>query len=229
MMIRNTLAHIATALLAAMPGTAAAEAGPAAAQTAADAGTIERGRYMVRIAGCNDCHTPTYAQTGGRVAADRRGLTILLSAAASAGLIDDVRRNGAIAVVFSLPTDHHTLQFKGSDARVVPLEPSDEALAARYVGAFASGLEPLGYPGRIIRRLLACRVRNTPLAEGIIAGTAAATALHPVEHAFGSLKAPVRRLAGPDAPPPASYPLEQAFVPDAVQRSFAAMNCSARL
>ncbi|MDO9596865.1 MAG: pyruvate dehydrogenase complex E1 component subunit beta [Azoarcus sp.] len=33
------------------------------------------------------------------------------------------------------------------------------------------------------------------------------------EHAYDALKAPVLRLAGPDAPAPASYPLEQAFVP----------------
>ena len=28
---------------------------------------VERGRYLVRIAGCNDCHTPNYPQTGGKV------------------------------------------------------------------------------------------------------------------------------------------------------------------
>ena len=28
---------------------------------------IERGRYIAKIAGCNDCHTPGYAQTGGKV------------------------------------------------------------------------------------------------------------------------------------------------------------------
>jgi len=27
----------------------------------------ERGRYLVRIAGCNDCHTPNYPQSGGKV------------------------------------------------------------------------------------------------------------------------------------------------------------------
>jgi acetoin:2,6-dichlorophenolindophenol oxidoreductase subunit beta len=35
------------------------------------------------------------------------------------------------------------------------------------------------------------------------------------EKAFQSLKAPVVRLTGPDAPPAASFPLEQAFVPQA--------------
>lgn len=33
----------------------------------ADARLIERGRYLARIAGCNDCHTPGYAQSGGKV------------------------------------------------------------------------------------------------------------------------------------------------------------------
>jgi mono/diheme cytochrome c family protein len=28
---------------------------------------VERGRYLVRIAGCNDCHTPNYPQSGGKV------------------------------------------------------------------------------------------------------------------------------------------------------------------
>jgi mono/diheme cytochrome c family protein len=28
--------------------------------------SIDRGRYIVKVAGCNDCHTPGYAQTGGQ-------------------------------------------------------------------------------------------------------------------------------------------------------------------
>ena len=30
-------------------------------------GVIERGRYLVRITGCNDCHTPQYGPRGGEV------------------------------------------------------------------------------------------------------------------------------------------------------------------
>lgn len=29
--------------------------------------TVERGRYLVKISGCNDCHTPGYAQAGGNI------------------------------------------------------------------------------------------------------------------------------------------------------------------
>ena len=38
-----------------------------AAQDADDASSIERGRYLVTIGGCNDCHTAGYAERGGQV------------------------------------------------------------------------------------------------------------------------------------------------------------------
>ena len=34
---------------------------------AAPAADVERGRYLVKISGCNDCHTPGYAMSGGKV------------------------------------------------------------------------------------------------------------------------------------------------------------------
>jgi mono/diheme cytochrome c family protein len=33
----------------------------------ADSKPLDRGRYLVRIAGCNDCHTPGYAEAAGNV------------------------------------------------------------------------------------------------------------------------------------------------------------------
>jgi mono/diheme cytochrome c family protein len=32
-----------------------------------DDATIARGRYLAKISGCNDCHTPDYAMSGGQV------------------------------------------------------------------------------------------------------------------------------------------------------------------
>jgi mono/diheme cytochrome c family protein len=44
------------------------EAAPiVASQPAKNTAQIERGRYLIRTAGCNDCHTPGYAQAGGDV------------------------------------------------------------------------------------------------------------------------------------------------------------------
>jgi mono/diheme cytochrome c family protein len=36
-----------------------------------DAQLLERGEYLMRIAGCNDCHTPGYAESGGTLPKDR--------------------------------------------------------------------------------------------------------------------------------------------------------------
>jgi mono/diheme cytochrome c family protein len=60
---------IATALLASAAAALHAQAGGAdkSAAARADKASIERGRYLSRIAGCNDCHTPGYAQAGGKV------------------------------------------------------------------------------------------------------------------------------------------------------------------
>ena len=41
---------------------------PAAAQQKKSDPMVERGRYVVKIGGCNDCHTAGYAPTGGKVA-----------------------------------------------------------------------------------------------------------------------------------------------------------------
>lgn len=48
-----------------------------------------------------------------------------------------------------------------------------------------------------------------------LCGVGAEVAALVAEHAFDALKAPLRRLTGPDTPAPASWPLEQAFVPQA--------------
>lgn len=48
-----------------------------------------------------------------------------------------------------------------------------------------------------------------------LCGIGAEVAALIAEHAFDALKTPVLRLTGPDAPAPASWPLEQAFVPQA--------------
>ena len=46
---------------------AAALAAPAAAQEKTDDPLVKRGRYLVQIGGCNDCHTPAYPEKGGKV------------------------------------------------------------------------------------------------------------------------------------------------------------------
>jgi mono/diheme cytochrome c family protein len=66
-MFKFPMSFAAAVLLAASSAGHAGEPVP-------DARSIERGRYLVRIAGCNDCHTPGYAAGDGKVA-EREWLT----------------------------------------------------------------------------------------------------------------------------------------------------------
>jgi mono/diheme cytochrome c family protein len=59
-------AFVLAATLAAQTGAAPSAHGAAAAAAKADP-LIARGRYLVNIAGCNDCHTAGYAQSAGKV------------------------------------------------------------------------------------------------------------------------------------------------------------------
>jgi mono/diheme cytochrome c family protein len=79
MSTRTVLARFVAASLAVMAAAAATvpiTALPAAktdrmpissSHQVADQALIERGRYLARIAGCNDCHTPHYPESGGNV------------------------------------------------------------------------------------------------------------------------------------------------------------------
>jgi mono/diheme cytochrome c family protein len=60
------------ALSGCQQATSNADAAPSASSAPATAGPsdaelLAQGDYLVRIAGCNDCHTPGYAETGGTV------------------------------------------------------------------------------------------------------------------------------------------------------------------
>lgn len=65
----NKPGHGAFAILLALLSTAAGAEGMPAKDMAAygDATSIEQGRYLTKIAGCNDCHTAGYMASAGKV------------------------------------------------------------------------------------------------------------------------------------------------------------------
>lgn len=62
MMVTTHAAAVALAAALGLSVTATFAAGDKARDSA-----HERGRYIVEIGGCNDCHTPGYAMSGGKV------------------------------------------------------------------------------------------------------------------------------------------------------------------
>jgi hypothetical protein len=108
------------------------------------------------IVGSRDAsHRPHVMRAVGcRLSADRRRVTVLMPQARSGEVLDDLRDNGQIAVVFSEPSSHRTLQLKGGDATVAPCGPADEAEAARYLGAFVDEIGRLGLAAEVAHTLL---------------------------------------------------------------------------
>ena len=82
---------------------------------------------------------------GCRVSRDRRQLTVLVEPGRASTLLDDVAANGMIAVVFSQPSTHQTIQLKGTDARVVRVTAADRAAARQHLRDWSADLGRIGF------------------------------------------------------------------------------------
>lgn len=117
-----------------------------------------QGGVGIGIAACHRNGMPTNVRgTGCRVSADLRRVTVFVSATQAAPVIACIRDNGKVAVVFSEPSTHRTVQLKGTDAEVRALEDGDLQRVADYRDAFIAQLATLGYDEVRIRTLLAMR------------------------------------------------------------------------
>jgi hypothetical protein len=105
-----------------------------------------------------------------RVSADRRRITVFVPAAPAARVVADIRACGAIAVCFSEPKTHRTLQLKGTDAREAPVAAEDEALIVAQAEGVVAQLDELGYPATLGRAVF------PPTAQGVVAITFTPTA-----------------------------------------------------
>jgi len=83
-------------------------------------------------------------------------ITLFFAGSQAADLVRDVTGSGALAVVFSDPPTHRTIQIKGRDARLAPLAEGDLALVTAYRTAFAQCLVFLGFTETLVRTLLDC-------------------------------------------------------------------------
>ena len=122
-------------------------AGPSDAPVldAAHAGFITR-HVSILAASCNRARVPSVSRAFGcRVSPDRRTVTLWLPVPRSASLLRDLRDGGAIAVVFSRPSTHETLQLKGAAASVVPLAADDRECMRAYGQSLAEDIGRIGW------------------------------------------------------------------------------------
>jgi hypothetical protein len=111
----------------------------------------------ISVGACNAERLPSLTRAiGCRIADDRSRVTVFVIVAQSREVLDDVRANGRIAVVFSEPHTHRTVQLKGEDAVAEGLIDGDRARIERYRDAFTAELGALGYSPLFTRTLLDC-------------------------------------------------------------------------
>jgi hypothetical protein len=111
-------------------------------------------RVSVHVGSCSSERLPSLVRgLGCRVSADRCTVTVFLSVPRSEAVLRDLRAGGRIAVVFSRPSTHETLQLKGPGAAVVPLEHGDRALVRAYGESLAEEIRALGYEDPFVSAL----------------------------------------------------------------------------
>lgn len=91
---------------------------------------------------------------GCRLSPDRRRVTVLLPEGGAGEVLENLRDNHQIAVVFSRPSSNLTVQLKGNDATVTPSGPDDKALAECYLQGFIEEIGPLGHSADVAHTLL---------------------------------------------------------------------------
>jgi hypothetical protein len=103
-------------------------------------------RVLILVGSCSAEGVPSLARAYGcRVSPDHHSVTVFLAVPQSEALLRGLRASGAIAVVFSRPSTHETLQFKGSVQRMSPVEADDRPAIRAYGRSFAEEVAPLGF------------------------------------------------------------------------------------
>lgn len=119
-----------------------------------DSGVLEflQHRVLVSVASRSVDHVPSLVRcVGFRVHSRPQRLTVFVRTRYSERVLEDIRATGLVAVVFSEPSTHRTLQVKGTDAVAGPLEEGDWPAVGAHSEAAVAELGRLGYAEQWVR------------------------------------------------------------------------------
>ena len=110
-------------------------------------------RVAVSIASRSEHCIPSVTRAlGYRISADRSEFAIFVPRQAER-VLADLRTTAQAAVVFTEPSTHRSVQVKGNDARITPLEEGDWPVISAYADDLVTEICPLGYPEPLIRKM----------------------------------------------------------------------------
>lgn len=129
--------------------------GVAALLSADNLAFIQKG-ISISVASRDVRHVPSLSRAlACRLSDDGNRLRIVLARSQSQDVLRDLEKCCAIAVVFTEPSTHRTLQIKGDDATLESPTPADLAIVASSREAFAADILPLGFSREFTGRLFA--------------------------------------------------------------------------
>lgn len=92
---------------------------------------------------------------GCRVSPDRGSVTVFLAVTQSEIVLRDLRAGAAIAVVFSRPSTHRTVQLKGTQVRIAPLDAGDRERMRAYGQSFREEVGAVGFGSSFQQAIMA--------------------------------------------------------------------------
>lgn len=130
-----------------LPGKPAVGAHPLPANVA---DFVQAGQ-SISVSSCSERLVPSIAKgVGCRVSAAGDRVTVFMFASRGEAVLRDLRRGAPIAVCFSRPSTHQTVQLKGPVAHVAPATPQDVAVARRCLDALIDDLTRIGLPAPML-------------------------------------------------------------------------------
>jgi hypothetical protein len=95
---------------------------------------------------------------GSQIAPDGATITVFVGRRQSAQLVQDIAATGHVAVVFSEPATHRTVQVKATRATLRNAQAGDEPILARYLRSMEHEIQRVGIPPTKTRAMLAHRI-----------------------------------------------------------------------
>ena len=113
----------------------------------------------VIVASANAARVPSLMRAvGSHVADGAREVTVYVSRSQAGPLLDDIAATGQVAVVFSSPASHQTLQLKSGRVSLRPMEVSDLPRLQRYRESMEQEVGAVGFPPVFTQAMLAHRI-----------------------------------------------------------------------
>lgn len=116
------------------------------------------GGVSISLASADACGIATLCRAlGCRFEDGGRVLNLLVDRDQASEALTNIRATGRVAVAFSQPSSHRTVQLKGRDARIVEATRGDLAACRAHIADFAAEIGPFGWSSEYVDALLHLR------------------------------------------------------------------------